>query len=113
MDFNQLFEGFSRILNEWFIAISVGLIAGSRSLFEFFFGWLPDFPNFPQDILQGFYNFLDIPFSSGAYGFLGWIFGGYSVIAFVFFGSLSIFLFRISFDLIMFIITKLPIGVKR
>lgn len=105
--FEYIFSG--QIFVDFFFAtISIGV-----GIIIFLFDILPDLPNLPQNVYENILTFFDFPFTSGAIGFIGWIFGGWTILSFVIFASLSIFVFRISYDIFMFIITKLPIGVKR
>lgn len=77
------------------------------------FGWIPNIPNIPQNIQNSFFEFLAFPSKSGALGFIGWIFGSFTVIAWVLGISFAVITFKYGYNLIMFILTKLPIGVKR
>ena len=77
------------------------------------FGWIPNIPNIPQNIQTSFFDFLAFPSKSGALGFIGWIFGSFTVIAWVLGISFAVITFKYGYNLIMFILTKLPIGVKR
>ena len=90
------------------------LISTTTTILHFLFGWLPSIPPIDPIIQKHIFAFFDYPFTSGAVGFIGWIFGSWTVPLFVFISALSIYLFRISFDSIMLILTKIPLlGAKR
>ena len=90
------------------------LISTFTSIFHFLFGWLPSIPPIDSNIQKQIFAFLDYPFTSGAVGFIGWIFGNWTIPVFVFISAVSVYLFRISFDSIMLILTKIPLlGAKR
>lgn len=118
-DFNKILDSITKffeyvtsgaILKD-FILLSLNSII---TLIIFVFGWLPSLPNFPNDVLNQLYTFFDYPFTSGVMGFIGWIFGGWAVLRFVFWGSFAVYLFRISYDFTVHILTKIPvIGVKK
>lgn len=74
---------------------------------------VPKIPNFSYSVYQNFKAFLDFVFSSNGLGFVGWFFGGWTIPLMVISIGVAISLARLGYLLIMFIITKLPIGVKR
>lgn len=74
---------------------------------------VPKIPDFPSSVYQNFKAFLDFVFSSNGLGFVGWFFGGWIIPLAVISIGVAISLARLSYLLIMFIITKLPVGVKR
>lgn len=105
--FEYVFSG--QIFVDFFFAtISIGV-----GIVIFLLDILPDLPNLPENVYQNILTFFDFPFTSGAIGFIGWIFGDWTILSTVIVLSLLIFTFRISYDIFMFIITKLPVGVKR
>ena len=78
------------------------------------FGWLTNIPNFSEDMRNFFFDFLAFPSKSGAIGFVGWIFGSFTVIGWVLFISFSVMLAKYVYNFIMFLLTKLPIlGISR
>lgn len=78
------------------------------------FGWLPNIPNIPEDMKKLFFDFLAFPSKSGAIGFVGWIFGSFTVIGWVLFISFTVMLAKYVYNFVMFILTKLPIlGISR
>ena len=85
-------------------------------LFEIIY-WLislvPKIPDFPYSVYQNFKAFLDFIFSSNGLGFVGWFFGGWTIPLTVISIGVAISLARLGYLLIMFIITKFPVGVKR
>ena len=105
--FTYIFSG--KIFVEFFL-LTIGI---SVNIVIFVFGLLPNLPQLPANVYQNIITYFDFPFSSGAIGFIGWIFGDWTVLSFVIISSLLIFSFRISYDFAMFIITKFPVGVKR
>ena len=82
--------------------------------FKLSFGWLPNIPNIPEDMKNFFFDFLALPSKSGALGFVGWIFGSFTVIAWVLGISLIVMFFKYGYNAVMFIATKIPVlGPKR
>ena len=82
-------------------------------LIYWFISLIPKIPDFPPAVYQNFKAFLDFVFSSHGLGFVGWFFGGWTVPLTVVSIGVAVSLARFGYLLIMFIITKLPIGVKR
>ena len=74
---------------------------------------VPKIPDFPYSVYQNFKAFLDFVFSINGLGFVGWFFGGWTIPLTVISIGVAISLARLGYLLIMFIITKLPVGVKR
>lgn len=78
------------------------------------FGWLPNIPNFSEDMRNFFFDFLAFPSKSGALGFVGWIFGSFTVIGWVLGISFMVLFAKYIYNFIMFLLTKLPIlGISR
>lgn len=98
---------------KFFVSFGIFLLSSSVSMFVFVLDLIPDLPNLPDNVYQNVLSFFDFPFTSGAIGFIGWIFGNWTMFSLVVFIALSIFSTRIIYDLWIFIITKLPLGVKR
>lgn len=89
-------------------------IASLTAVLTFVLGWLPSLPSLPSNIESQIYQFFDFPFTSGAIGFIGWIFGSWTIPHFVFTSAIAIYIFRISYDFIILVLTKIPVlGVKR
>ena len=105
--FEYIFSG-QFFVDVFFATITIGV-----GFVIFLIDFIPSLPNLPENVYQNILTFFDFPFSSGAIGFIGWIFGGWTILSFVIITSLLIFALRISYDIFMFIITKLPVGVKR
>jgi len=74
---------------------------------------VPKIPDFPAQIYQNFKAFLDFVFSSNGLGFVGWFFGGWTIPLTVISIGIVITLARFSYLCFLFILTKLPVGVKR
>lgn len=74
---------------------------------------IPKIPDFPNSVYLNFKAFLDYVFSSSGLGFVGWVFGGWTVPFLVVSIGFTISLARVGYLAVMFIISKLPIGVKR
>lgn len=117
-DFNKILESITgfftyvfsgKIFVEFFL-LTIGI---SVNIIIFVFGLLPDLPQLPANVYQNIITFFDFPFSSGAIGFIGWIFGDWSILLPVILASFSVISFRILWDFRMFIITKLPVGIKK
>ena len=117
-DFNKILSsitGFSEYIfsGQIFVDFFFATISFAFGIVIFLFELLPDLPNLPKNVYQNILTFFDFPFTSGAIGFIGWIFGDWTILSTVIVLSLLIFTFRISYDIFMFLITKIPIGVKR
>lgn len=90
------------------------LVSTANTILHFLFGWLPSIPSIDVNVQKQIFSFFDYPFTSGAMGFIGWIFGGWTILSLVFISALSVYIFRISYDSIMLILTKIPVlGAKR
>lgn len=82
--------------------------------FKLAFGWLPNIPNVTEDMKNSFLDFLAFPSKSGAIGFVGWIFGSFTVIELVLGVSFMVLLAKYVYNSIMFILVKIPVlGPKR
>lgn len=93
--------------------ILTSLIEPLFQIIYWIFSLIPKIPDFPYSVYQNFKAFLDFIFSSNGLGFVGWIFGGWTIPLTVISIGVAISLARLGYLLIMFIITKLPVGVKR
>lgn len=105
--FEYIFSG-QIFIDVFFATISIGV-----GIVIFLINLFPPLPHLSENVYQNILTFFDFPFTSGAIGFIGWIFGGWSILTPVILTSFAVISFRILWDFRLFIITKLPIGVKR
>lgn len=74
---------------------------------------IPKIPDFPLPVYQNFKAFFNFVFSSQGLGFVGWVFGGWTIPLTVISIGVAISLARIAYLIIMFIMTKIPFGFRR
>lgn len=115
MDFSAITKFFEFFTTGEFVKVALtSAVATLTTILTFVLGWLPSIPALPSNIESQMFQFFDLPFNNGAIGFIGWIYGGWTIPAFVFFSAISVYIFRISYDFIILILSKIPaIGVKK
>lgn len=74
---------------------------------------IPKIPDFPYEVYQNFKAFLNFLFSSNGLGFVGWFFGGWTIPLAVISIGVAISIARISYSIVLFIMTKIPFGFRR
>lgn len=115
----KIFEEISKFVlfftsGEFIKSALVLAISTITTILTVVFGWLPSIPSLPPDFEASMFQFFDFPFTSGAVGFIGWIYGSWTFPAIVFSSALAIYIFRVSFDFIILILSKFPfLGVSR
>ena len=74
---------------------------------------IPKIPDFPYEVYQNFKAFLNFLFSSNGLGFVGWFFGDWTIPLAVISIGVAISIARISYLIVLFIMTKIPFGFRR
>ena len=87
-----------------------GIVIGLVSVVLGIFALLPNIPSFPDEIRQSIETYMDMIFEN--LDFLSFFIRPETAKV-VISSTIAIYVFKLGYDVVMWVVTKLPIGIKR